>query len=340
MKEKYILLDRDNTINEDPGYINDASKVKLLPNVVSGLTQLKNFNYKFAIITNQSGVGRGLIKSEELEAVNERLLELLIKEEIRIEKIYICPHVDEDNCDCRKPKNSLHKQALRELDFDKSRSYLIGDRFRDIKPGESLDIRGILVGKSEKEDLSKPDNLAFHASNMKEACDFILQQEFEKENSHKFFFSYKENIFLDFLKNLKDEKKKIVFTNGCFDILHPGHLQYLWQAANLADVLIVGLNTDESVKKLKGSKRPVNTLKDRMLMLSNLPYVTAIVPFAEDTPVSILETIRPAIHVKGGDYEAEKLPEYLTIKKHDGRVVILPFRKGYSTTGILEKVKE
>ncbi|MDH5720761.1 MAG: D-glycero-beta-D-manno-heptose 1-phosphate adenylyltransferase [Spirochaetia bacterium] len=151
------------------------------------------------------------------------------------------------------------------------------------------------------------------------------------------FFSYADETFENYLRNLRNEKKTMVFTNGCFDILHPGHLQYLWQASNLADVLVVGLNTDESVKKLKGQTRPVNNLKDRLLMLSNLSYVDAVVPFSEDTPVGILETVRPDIHVKGGDYIAEKLPEYTVVKKYGGRAVILPFRKGYSTTGILEK---
>ncbi len=130
----------------------------------------------------------------------------------------------------------------------------------------------------------------------------------------------------------------IVFTNGCFDILHKGHVHYLQQAKKLGDVLIVGVNSDESIKQYKSKDRPINTLEDRIAVLGALTCVDYIVPFKETTPEAIIRIIKPHIHVKGGDYTKEKLPEYSIIQEYGGKVQIIPFEKGYSTTSIIEKI--
>lgn len=135
------------------------------------------------------------------------------------------------------------------------------------------------------------------------------------------------------------EGRRIVFTNGCFDLLHPGHVEYLSRARDLGDILWLGLNSDESVRKLKGASRPVNSLEDRAKVLAGLACVDYISSFTEDTPLSILNKIRPSIHTKGGDYVKENLPEYSLILSLGGEVVILPFLEGKSTTSILEKAK-
>ena len=109
------------------------------------------------------------------------------------------------------------------------------------------------------------------------------------------------------------ENKKIVFTNGCFDLLHPGHSHYLTEAKALGDVLIVGLNSDESVKQIKGNDRPINNEDFRSKMLMSLKPVDAVVIFNENTPIQIISIIKPAIHVKGGDYKITDLPEYETV---------------------------
>ena len=106
------------------------------------------------------------------------------------------------------------------------------------------------------------------------------------------------------------EGKKIVFTNGCFDLLHPGHVEYLCRARDLGDILWLGLNSDESVKRLKGPNRPVNQAEDRAMVLAGLGCVDFISTFVEDTPIQILSKVKPHIHTKGGDYVKENLPEY------------------------------
>jgi len=146
----------------------------------------------------------------------------------------------------------------------------------------------------------------------------------------------------DAARILADEKKagkKIVFTNGVFDILHIGHLRYLQEAGKLGDILVVGVNSDSSVKTLKGSDRPVNGENERAELLAGLKPVDYTVIFAEQTPVALLEALKPHIHVKGGDYRKEDLPETAVVEKNGGEVRILSFVPGKSTTGILKKIK-
>jgi 3-deoxy-manno-octulosonate cytidylyltransferase (CMP-KDO synthetase) len=141
-----------------------------------------------------------------------------------------------------------------------------------------------------------------------------------------------------FAGQLHNNKAKIVFTNGCFDILHAGHIELLEKARGLGDCLVVGVNSDASVKRLKGESRPVNPQDARARVLAALQCVDAVCIFEDDTPIPLLEDIRPGIHVKGGDYLVEDLPEAATIKKHGGEVVIIPFVAGFSTTSTLEKL--
>lgn len=134
--------------------------------------------------------------------------------------------------------------------------------------------------------------------------------------------------------------KKLVFTNGVFDILHAGHVTYLEAARELGGLLIVGMNTDASVKRLgKGEDRPLNPLADRATVLSALRSVDGVVPFDEDTPIKLIEIIRPDIHVKGGDYQASALPETPLVESYGGQVVILPFLDGRSTTSLIQAIR-
>lgn len=145
-----------------------------------------------------------------------------------------------------------------------------------------------------------------------------------------------KNIIIE----LKKQNKKIVFTNGCFDILHIGHLRYLTEAKKQGDILIVGVNSDSSVKRLKGKTRPINNELDRCEMLSSLKSVDYTVIFEENTPEKIIEELKPSIHVKGGDYKKEDLPETKIVESYGGEVKILNFVEGKSTTNIVKKIKD
>lgn len=133
--------------------------------------------------------------------------------------------------------------------------------------------------------------------------------------------------------------KTFAFTNGCFDILHEGHLYSLGQAAKQADHLVVGVNSDASVKKLKGESRPINNQQSRARVLASLLMTDAIIIFEEDTPLELIKTIRPDVLVKGGDYKVEEIAGAKEVIANGGRVVINPLLEGFSTTATISKMK-
>ncbi len=134
--------------------------------------------------------------------------------------------------------------------------------------------------------------------------------------------------------------EKVVFTNGCFDILHIGHIRYLQEAAKLGDILVIGLNSDASVKRLKGDERPVNCEADRAELLSALGFIDYVVVFDEDTPYELISVIQPDVLVKGGDYAPDEVVGKDIVERNGGKLVILPFVDGKSTTGIINKIKQ
>jgi D-glycero-beta-D-manno-heptose 1-phosphate adenylyltransferase len=141
------------------------------------------------------------------------------------------------------------------------------------------------------------------------------------------------------ISRLKYQGKKIVFTNGCFDIVHAGHLQSLNQAASFGDYLIVGINTDASVKRLKGPERPINDEHSRAIVLANLMMVDAVLLFEEDTPIQSITSLLPDVLVKGGDYTIDQIVGAKEVIANGGTVEIIPTLQGFSTTGIIEKMK-
>lgn len=136
------------------------------------------------------------------------------------------------------------------------------------------------------------------------------------------------------------EDQKIVFTNGCFDILHVGHVRYLQEAAKLGDVMIVGLNSDASVKRLKGPERPINSENERAQMLGAFSFIDYIAVFDEDTPLDLITAIQPDVLVKGGDYVPEEVVGKKEVEERGGKLVLIPFVEGKSTTNIIEKIKK
>ncbi len=147
----------------------------------------------------------------------------------------------------------------------------------------------------------------------------------------------------DLIKKVNQWKagnKKIAFTNGCFDILHPGHIYSLQQAAKEADYLVVGINADDSVKKLKGENRPVNNQLSRSLIIASLSMVDVVCIFEEETPLELIKSILPDVLVKGGDYTEDQIAGAKEVIAAGGKVVINPILAGYSTTAIIQKLNE
>lgn len=139
-------------------------------------------------------------------------------------------------------------------------------------------------------------------------------------------------------ENLKGAGKKVVFTNGCFDIIHSGHISYLYKAKNLGDVLIIGLNSDSSIKRIKGEKRPILPQNERAYILSALEMVDFVVMFEEDTPYELIKRVRPDVLVKGGDWDIENIVGKDIVESYGGKVLNIPFVEGKSTTNIIERI--
>jgi rfaE bifunctional protein nucleotidyltransferase chain/domain len=140
------------------------------------------------------------------------------------------------------------------------------------------------------------------------------------------------------IEELKSKGKKIVFTNGCFDILHRGHAEYLEQAKSLGDFLVVAVNSDSSVKRLKGKDRPVNNEKDRAFMLDKLRAVDIVTIFTEDTPYNVISEVKPDVLVKGGDWKEDEIVGSDIVKRLGGKVISLKFVDNYSTTTIIDRM--
>lgn len=143
-----------------------------------------------------------------------------------------------------------------------------------------------------------------------------------------------------FVENaVKLHRQKIVFTNGCFDVLHFGHVHYLMEAKALGDILVVGLNSDDSVRRLKGPSRPINGEKERAFVLAALSCIDYVIVFEEDTPKELIETVRPDVLVKGSDYALDQIVGADFVTRNGGTVTTLPFVEGFSSTRIIEQLK-
>ena len=158
-------------------------------------------------------------------------------------------------------------------------------------------------------------------------------------------FNTLKNKFFS-LENLKMQVKEweatgetVVFTNGCFDIVHQGHIEGLARTADLGTKLIIGLNSDSSIQKLKGKNRPIIQQQSRAILLASFSFVDAVVLFSEDTPINLISTLLPDILAKGGDYEIETIVGYEIVQKNGGEVILVPFVDGFSSSTIIEKIK-
>ncbi len=145
---------------------------------------------------------------------------------------------------------------------------------------------------------------------------------------------------LSLIQKLKTEGKSIIFTNGCFDILHSGHIDYLKKTKELGNILIIGINSDESIKKIKQQNRPINKLLDRIIVLNSIKYVDYVVPFNEETPENLIKIIKPDVLTKGGDWNKKDVVGSAFVKSYGGRTVIIPYIKGKSTTNTIKRIRD
>ncbi len=152
--------------------------------------------------------------------------------------------------------------------------------------------------------------------------------------------SYQLENVIHKIEDFKNNSKRIVFTNGVFDLLHVGHVRYLNEAKKIGDILVVGINSDDSVKKIKGPSRPINTMGDRARILLALKSVDYVISFDEETPLNLIKEVMPNVLVKGGDYEIKDIVGSEEVIKNGGLVKSLPFHQGYSSTRFINQIKK
>ena len=328
MKNKAIFLDRDGTLTEDKGFTHKADEFKLLPNVIVGLKKLSS--YTLIIITNQGGIAVGKYSEKDMHEFNDRLTKELLSSNIKIEKTYYCPHISEDNCECRKPKPKLVYLAKKEFDIDLKNSWVIGDKASDIELANNADAKAIFVLTGEG-----PKHLAkareykpgYVATDLSRAADFITFSEYKK--------IIDSGVIGRLSDKLKAAGKKIVTLNGTFDVLHKGHDFIISEAKKQGDVLIVAVNSDTSVKKNKGPERPINNENARAKMLAAYKEVDYVTIFKETDPINLLSIIKPNVHVNGSEYGKDCI-EAPIVKKNGGKIHIVNLLPGYSSTKLLK----
>lgn len=365
-RRKAVFLDRDGTLIQDKDYLQDPAQVVLEQGAAEAVARLNRNDFAVILVTNQSGVARGYFTEEDVVAVHQRLGELLAAENARLDAMYYCPHYPEgivqeyrQSCGCRKPATGMFQRASQEWGIDLARSYMIGDKLTDIEAARNAGLAGVLVrtgyGEDEwkasvrAEDTEKPDRVAM---DLREAVEFVFWAErhlgraeagTRKGNGETCLWTSKW-VSVPFLKKCLDshrrQKQTIVLANGVFDLLHAGHVGYLQAAKELGDVLVVALNSDASVRDLKGAGRPILPVEERVEIVSALACVDYCVVFWDRTVNSLLEALRPDFQAKGTDYEEASVPERGIVIRHGGQVRIVGPRKGWATTELLGRIRE
>lgn len=339
--KKAIFLDRDGVlVVDEDGFVHKIEDFKLFDSVVEGLKLLKD-RFRFFVITNQSGVGKGIFSIEDLHNFNNYLIQELQKDNIKIEKVYYCPHTPEDDCHCRKPSIKFLLDAEKKFGINLKNSYVIGDKPIDIEMGRKAGCKTIFVLTGNSKDFSNVD-CDYVAKDILDAAKWIIKNEGNSLLQSDNFFPINKIKSINEIENItsKFKNQKIVTTNGVFDILHVGHIRYLQKAKSLGNVLIVGINSDSSTKKIKGPKRPLNNQNDRAEALAALSCVDYVVVFDEENPIKLLSSIKPNIHVKGGDYKISEIIERGIVEKNNGKVILMGLENGYSTTNLIERIKK
>lgn len=323
-----VLWDRDGTLIEERDYLAEPEGVVLLPGAAEALRLLATEGVACVLTTNQSGLARGYFTEEQLDAVHARLDELLTREGARLDAWYWCGSMPDAGDPRRKPATGMYEDACRDMGVAGLPVFAIGDRLHDVEFARRCAGTGILVhtgqhatdGASAAEIplLAEPVGLArkapraIAAQGPLEGAELVLWR-LLLEDLRDDAAVARKLLPLDAAGRAVAARKGrgqcVVMANGTFDLMHGGHISYLEDARRQGDALIVGVNSDESIRGLKGPTRPILPLRDRVQLLCALECVDLVTVFHERTADRLLRTLLPSAHAKGTDYTKESVPE-------------------------------
>lgn len=316
---KFLLLDFDGTLIADNGGLPyDSPAVTLLPGVAAGLKRLQDAGVRFFIVTNQSKISRGICTEADVVACIDRVIQLLKEQGVKIEAAQWCPHRSEDACDCRKPKTGMW-EALRKRfpELTASETVVVGDHDKDVLLGQEIGCRTARIFSAQH---PQTVSSAFAIRSLDELADLLLVPA-ERLLSLPQAAAY--------AKRARAEGKTVVTTNGAFDLFHAGHRFLLEEARKQGDVLIVGVNSDTSVRRAKGAGRPLQNAETRARMVAR--FADAVFIFDDDDPRPWLPKIRPQVHVNAQTY-GEQCVERTTLDQIGAKLVLVPVKKELGST--------
>ena len=345
-----VFLDRDGTLIDNAGYLGEAAAVRALPGVAEAVQALRARGWPCIVATNQSGVARGLFTVEEYREV-ERATAAAVG---GVDASYACFHLPREDggevapfdvpCGCRKPLPGLLLAVAERHDVDLARSVFVGDDVRDADAAIAAGVEPLLVrtGKGVRSEQTlaaagRGDVRVF--DDLAAVADALGHPPATSGPDRTAPVVTDRSRLAALVARARDRGAAVVLANGCFDLLHAGHVRYLRAARREGDLLVVALNTDASVRRNKGEGRPLQCESDRAEIVAALGCVDLVTTFDEPTADALLLALRPDVHAKGTDWRAEDVPEAATVAAIGGRVAIVGDVKTRSSTEIAQRAR-
>ncbi len=347
-----VLLDRDGCLITEEDYLGDPGRVRLESRAARAVCLLAEQGLARVVTTNQAGVGKGLFTEERMHAVNDRMVELLAAEGAKLDGVYSCTHHPEaadpayrTELHRRKPAPGMAEEAMRDLGLAGKPVFAIGDRESDVELGGNAGGMGILVrtgyGRKAEISMRSARTLPAVADDVYEAVRLVLAELIKAECPQDKALNTKLKTLgqlHEIVATAKRARRRVVLANGCFDLLHGGHVSFLEASRQAGDLLVLAVNSNASIKRLKGAQRPLLAESQRLQLLAGLECVDYLTVFYTDSADEVLEEIHPHIHSKGTDYTSDRVPERQTAMRLGIETYIAGAPKENSTRDIIDVV--